>query len=142
MVKLMLHHACQIAFHPFIMGLHVFIQPLHMNTSRTDYLLVNSRKRKATLFRRSRLRIIILNNVRIDIYVTEALILWQILTNHIEVNHNHTNRLTYLRSSKSYTFTLCQCVPHISNQLLQIRIIGRNVLGYFTKHGMTIYINR
>jgi hypothetical protein len=50
MIKLMLHHPGKISLNPFVMMLKLLIVPLHMNTSRTNHLLVNGRQREASLF--------------------------------------------------------------------------------------------
>ena len=84
MVELMLHHASQITFDPFLMSLELLVKILNANTARTGYILVDARHGKTAFFHglRSRSRIV-LYDMRIDVCPTKAFILRQILAEDI-----------------------------------------------------------
>ena len=142
MIELMLHHTSQIAFHPFVVGLHLLVKPLHMNTLRTFHLLVDGRQREASLLHRVSSRLVILHNMRIDENMTEILVFRHVIAQHVQVDDNHTDSFTNLRSCQSDAFTLSQRLPHVINQRVQLREIGGNILSNLAKHRLAIYINR
>ena len=142
MVKLMLHHAGKVAPYPFIMVVEVLIVPCHMNTRGTNHLLMDGWKRQATLLRRVCIRLIVLNDMRVDKNLSESFVFRKIVRDHIKVNDRQTDSLAYLRGSKSDALRFCQRVPHIGNQFLQLRIIGSNIIGHLSQHRLTININR
>ena len=52
MVEFMLHHASQISPYPLIMFIKILIHILYMDACRTNHLLIDTRNRKTSLFRR------------------------------------------------------------------------------------------
>ena len=142
MVKLVLHDACQVAADPFVVGLALLVQPLHMDTRGAHHLLVNGGQRQTTLFRRIGLAIVVFDDMRIDIHASEVFILRHVVAQHVEVNDNNTNGTSYLGSGQSDTLTLGQRVPHVLDKALQVGIVHRDVFGNLAKNGLAIYINR
>jgi len=131
MVELVLHDAGQIALHPLIVGLELLIEPLHTDARRPNYLLVDGRKRQTAFFTAVGLAVVSLNDMGIDIDTTEVLVLWHVIAENIQVDDDQTDGLAYLRCCQSNALAVGQCVPHVSYQFLQLRIVGRDILGYF-----------
>ena len=138
----MLHDASQIALHPFVMGLHLLVKPLYVDALGACHLLVDGGQRQTALLHCVSLRLVIFYDMRIDIDMTEVLVFRHVVTQHVEVNDYHADRLAHLRSSKTNAFALCQRVPHILDEIVQIRIVSGNILCHFSQYGLPQYINR
>ena len=78
----------------------------------------------------------------IDIGATEVLVFGHVVAQWVQVDDNDTDRAPHLRSGQSDALAFCQRVPHVTKEFVQLRIVGRNVLGYLAEHRLTIYINR
>ena len=74
--------------------------------------------------------------------MTEILVLGHVVFQHIEVDYRNPYGLAYLRSGQPDAVRGGQRLKHISQQLLQVGIVGGNVLGYLAQYGLTININR
>ena len=60
----------------------------------------------------------------IDIRLAEIFIFWQIIRQDIQINGLlYADRQTYLRCSKSHTFSIVHRFKHILNKFFQIRIV-------------------
>ena len=133
MVELVLHHASQVTFHPFVVFYEVLVLIAYMYACRTLHILVYSGQREASLLHRLLLRIlIVLKDVRIDVCVSETLVLWIVLAEYININNNNANIQTNLWSSKTDAVACVHCFKHISYQCLQFGIVGCDVLSLFT----------
>ena len=142
MVELMLHDTGQIALHPLVVLLELLVLPLHVDACGTHHLLVDGRQRQTAFLAGVSLRLVALDDVRIDIHLTETLVLGQIVAQHIEVDNRQTDGAPYLGGCQSDAFALGQRLPHIANELLQLWIVGGNVFGHLAEHRLAIYINR
>ena len=99
MIKLVLHYSGKVAFHPFVVTLHCFIEILHPNTRRARYPFVNARHAQASLFHRFlRSRFIELYDMWVDEHMAVVGILGKIILEHIEVYHHHADGQTNLGS--------------------------------------------
>ena len=141
MVELMLHHTGQIAFHNLVMLHQVLIQVLHAYLIASFHRFVNARQAQAAFFHRYFFARYF-EDMRIDICLTETFIFGIIFRQHIQVYNHHTDRQTDLRRCKSHAIGMVHGFEHILNQFFQVRIIGSNVLRYFSQYGLSVYINR
>ena len=143
MVKLMLHDAGEIALHPFVMGLQVVVEIGDMHSLGTNHVLTESGNGEATLFHGHLSCLIVgLYDMGVDKCMTEALVLRIFILEHIEVDDNNANGLAYLWRCQADPRCGIECLKHITDELLKIRIICGNILGNFSQHGLPISINR
>ena len=138
----MLHHASQISSYPLIMFIKILIHILYMDACRTNHLLIDTRNRKTSLFRRVSILLIALQDMGIDESMTESFILRQILAEHIQVDNNEADRQANLRCSQSDAVAGIKGFIHIINQFLEFWIIRCNIFSHFSQHWLTININR
>ena len=124
----MLHYASQIALDPFIMSLKVLVHPLHADSGGARHLLVDGWQRQATFLRDVGLGLVILHDMCVDIHLAEVLILRHILRQRIQVDDHQTDITTNLWRGQADALRLEKRLPHITNQLFQLRIIGRDIL--------------
>ena len=106
MIKLMLHYAGKITFHPLVVLNEVLVLIFHMYTCRTCHALVYAGQREATLLHCLLLRILVVfEDVWIDVDMAEVLILWHVIAQNIKVDDDKTNVETYLRTGEEIAWS-------------------------------------
>ena len=103
---------------------------------------MNRRQREATFLLGFGLCVVIFHDMRIDKRTFEVLVLWHVVGQYVEVDNHQTDSLTNLRGCQSDSLRLCQCFKHVSYQLLQVGIVGRDILRHLSQHRLTISVNR
>ena len=137
----MLHHHSQIAVHPLIVRFKVLILIFHVNARRARHLLMYARQTEASFLSGSRLLVVTLQNLGVDKHLAEAVILRHVIFQHIEIDHHQPYVLAYLRCSKSYALAVGKRLPHVGNELLQLRVVLSYVLGNLSQHRLSVCVN-
>ena len=65
----------------------------------------------------------------IDECLAEALVLGEILAQHVKVDHHHTDGQTYLRRCKTNTIAGIESLEHIGNKSLKLGIFWGDIFG-------------
>ena len=131
MVEFVLHDACQVALYPFVVRLELFVKPFDMDAGGANHLLVDSGQRQAAFFAGVGMRLVFLDDMGIDEDTSESFVLGHVVAQHVEVYNHQTDGLANLRGRQSDTLTVGQCLPHVFNQLIECRVVCRNVFSHF-----------
>ena len=142
MVELVLHDAGQIALNPLVMMLELLVVPLDMDARGAHHLLVNGGQRQTAFLGGVGIRVVGFDDVGIDIHLTEALILGQVVADDVEVDNRQADGTTNLGSSQSDALAFGQRLPHVVDELLQFGIVGGDVFGHLAQYRLAININR
>ena len=86
--------------------------------------------------------LVILHNVGVDESVAEALILGEVLLEHVEVDDDHADGLADLGRGETHAVAGRVGLEHVLNELLQIGIINGNVLCHLAQHGLPVNVYR
>ena len=140
MVKLVLHHTCEITVHPLVMRLHVLVKIAYAYTCRTDHLLVYCRQTETAFLHSLRFAVVIFYNMRINVCLSKILILRKIIRKHIKIDNRQTYGLAYLRSCQSDAVGLGQRFKHILDQIVQSRKILGYILCNLSQYRLPVYI--
>ena len=139
-VKFVLHHAGQEAVHPLIVLNEVFVHILHMNALGAAHGFVNAGQTQATFVHHVGL-VAGFQDVRIDVNAVEVLVFGTVFREGIERNHGHADGFADLRSCQSHTFGAVHGFEHVGQEFLQSGIVGGDVLGFFSEHGLAVCID-
>ena len=140
MVELMLHDACQIASHPFIVLLELFILISDANPSRALHLFVNTGQAEATFLRDIHLRLVVLFDIRVDEGTDVAFVLRQILADDIEVDDSQPNGKPHLRRCQADALAAFEGLVHILYELLQLGIVLVYLFSLLPEHRLTVCV--
>ncbi len=78
----------------------------------------------------------------VDVSVSESRIFGVFILEDVQVDDDHADGLTNLRSGKTHTRRGVERLKHIADELVQSWIIGGDVLGNFSQYRLPISINR
>ena len=136
-VELMLHDASQVASHPFIVLLELFVLIGDANASGTLHLLVNARQTEAAFLHHILFCLIILLDIRVDESLDISFVLRKVFADDIKVDDGEPDGESHLRRRKTDAFAAFQRLIHVLDELLQLRIVFVYLLSLLTKHGLT-----
>ena len=141
MVELMLHDTGQIAVDPLVVRSHILVEILHVDAFRACDVLTETGNRQASFLKRLLLLVVIFKDMGIHKRVAEALVLREIVFQHIQVDDNHTDGLADLRSSKTHATGIVKRLKHVTDQLRQRGVAWVYILSHLAEHRLTISID-
>ena len=140
-VKLVLHHSGKIALHPFLVGSEVLVKITDFDAGGATHRLVDAGQTQTPLFGNGCFRVVIFQNVGVDVGTVEVSIFGKVVFQHVKSDDNHANRLADLWGSESDSVAVVHGLKHVANQLLEVGKVGGDVFRFFAEHGHAVGIN-
>lgn len=136
MIEFMLYDARGKPSEFLLMGLEVFVEPAEHHMLISLHILVDTRDREATFGTTDRLFIFYHFELGIDAGQFQILAFGEIIRQRRAVDDQHADGLADLRSGKADAVTGIHRLIHIGHELLNLRIVGRDILAYLAQDGL------
>ena len=140
-VELVLHDACQVAFHPFVVLLELFVLVGDADACGALHLLVNAGQTEAAFLRDVGLRLVVLLDVGVDEGADVAFVLGQVFADDVEVDDGEPDGEAHLGCCQSDAFAVLQRLVHVLNELLQVGVVGAYFLGLLPEYRLAVCVD-